>query len=122
MSFTSTLEKIVTGSGGFGAALMGSDGIPIDQVSAPGEAGARGDQVAAAGVEFGRLLEEIRKAADAVGGGALAEVAIQLSRSTVLIRAVDDEIFLVLLLPADGNLGKARYLVRRHLLEIREQL
>ena len=45
-----------------------------------------------------------------------------MSRFWVLLRAVDDETFLVLVLAPDGNLGKARFLMRRHLLELRDQL
>jgi len=34
---------------------------------------------------------------------------------------VDDEVLLVLALAPDGNLGKARYLIRRHLNALREE-
>jgi hypothetical protein len=34
---------------------------------------------------------------------------------------VDDDYFIVLALLPDGNLGKARYLIRRHLPAIREE-
>ena len=37
-------------------------------------------------------------------------------------RPVDEETFLVVALAPDGNLGKARYLIRRNLLALRQQL
>ena len=69
MSFESILEQIVEGcGGGTGIALMGSDGIPI--VSLPGsdaEANPLADEMA--GVELSRVLGEVRKTSDALGGG-----------------------------------------------------
>jgi predicted regulator of Ras-like GTPase activity (Roadblock/LC7/MglB family) len=124
MSFKSILQTIVDGcGGGLGAALMGNDGIPIEQVTrGQGTQAMPGDDVSAAGVEFGRILEEIRKASDALGGGALAETIVSLAHFTLILRHIDDDTFLVLALAPDGNLGKARYLIRRHLLELREEL
>jgi predicted regulator of Ras-like GTPase activity (Roadblock/LC7/MglB family) len=124
MSFASILRSIVDEcGGGLGAALMGNDGIPIDQVMASAPAASPlGDDVGAAGVEFGRILDEIRKASDALGGGTLAETVVSLARFTLVLRHVDDDTFLVLALAPDGNLGKARYLIRRHLIALRDEL
>ena len=82
MNFAAMLREIVDGcGGGIGAALMGNDGIAIEQVTAthPPES-PLSDDIATAGTEFGRILEEIRKAADAVAGGAVLETTIVLSR------------------------------------------
>jgi predicted regulator of Ras-like GTPase activity (Roadblock/LC7/MglB family) len=124
MSFSTTLRKIVDGcTGVVGAALMGTDGIAIEQVAARRPAGeVAGEDIATAGTEFGRILEEIRKASDAIGGGAVRETAIHLARVTLVFHAVDDEIFVVVALAPDGNLGKARYLIRQHLLALRQEL
>ena len=124
MSFAAMLREIVEEcGGGIGAALMGSDGIPIEQVTASHAAAhPLAEDVATAGTEFGRILEEIRKASDAVAGGAVVETTILLSRVTLVFRTVDEETFLVVALAPDGNLGKARYLIRRHLLSLRQEL
>ncbi len=102
---------------------MGNDGIPIAQVT-PSQPGQRFDaeDMGAAGVEFGRILEEIRKVSDALGGGALGETVVSLARFTLVLRVVDEDTFLVLALGPDGNLGKARYLVRKQLLALREEM
>jgi predicted regulator of Ras-like GTPase activity (Roadblock/LC7/MglB family) len=124
MIFQPMLREIVDGvSGGIGVALMGSDGIAIDQVLGRSEASrVLEEEFSAAGVEFGRILDEIRKASDALGGGALRETVVALARFTLILHAVDDETFLVMALLPDGNLGKARYLLRRHLPAIRDAL
>jgi predicted regulator of Ras-like GTPase activity (Roadblock/LC7/MglB family) len=123
MSFKTILQTLVDGcGGGVGAALMGSDGIPIDQALARSEAARTlEEEFSAAGVEFGRILDEIRKASDALGGGALREAVVTLAGFSLVLHTVDDDYFIVLALLPDGNLGKARYLIRRHLPAIREE-
>lgn len=124
MSFEALLAEIVRScGGGIGAALMGGDGIPIAEVrisTAP--EGPLAEDIGTAGVEFGRILDEIRKASDALAGGTVLETLVVLSRFSLLFRAIDDDTFLVLVLAPDGNVGKARYLIRRHLAALRQQL
>lgn len=124
MSFVALLKEIVDScGGGIGAALMGNDGIPIEQVGASAApASPLSDDIATAGTEFGRILGEIRKASDAVAGGAVQEATIALARVVLVFRNVDDDTFLVLALAPDGNLGKARYLIRRQLPALRQLL
>jgi predicted regulator of Ras-like GTPase activity (Roadblock/LC7/MglB family) len=119
MSFDEILRGIASQCPGcIGVALMGSDGIPIAEVGGAGE----GEDVTLLGVEFGRVLEEARKVAANVGGGELEELVISMGRSQVVMRAVDPDTLFVLALDPSGNLGKARYLLRRHTLDVREQL
>jgi predicted regulator of Ras-like GTPase activity (Roadblock/LC7/MglB family) len=124
MSFSEILSKIADEcGGGIGIALMGADGIAIEQCTAREPAVALdADDVGAAGVEFGRILDEIRKASDSLGGGALGETVVRLARFTLIFQIVDDENYLVLAIAPDGNLGKARYLIRSQLHALRELL
>ena len=124
MNFSALLREIVDGcGGGIGAALMGNDGIAIAQVTATDPPDSPlADEIAPAGTEFGRILEEIRKAADAVAGGAVLEATIVLSRVVLVFRSVDEDTFVALALSPDGNLGKARYLIRRQLSDLRQAL
>jgi predicted regulator of Ras-like GTPase activity (Roadblock/LC7/MglB family) len=123
MSFAAMLGEIVDGvSGAMGAALMGNDGVPIEEVVSPQALeGGFGEEIANAGVEFGRILDEIRKASDAMSAGAVHETVIMLARFTLIFRSIDAETFLVVILSPDGNLGKARYLIRRQLHAIRQE-
>jgi predicted regulator of Ras-like GTPase activity (Roadblock/LC7/MglB family) len=122
MSFEHILREIVSGCDALGAALMGSDGIPIAQEVARGGGEDASDALGVLGVEFGRLLDETRKAADSVDGGSVDELTTRMGRYAVVARSVDDETFLVVALAPEGNLGKARFLARRHLPALREQL
>jgi predicted regulator of Ras-like GTPase activity (Roadblock/LC7/MglB family) len=106
--------------GGIAIALMQSDGISIEEVTLDAETLPDGIETAAA--EFGRILDEIRKASDAIGGGASLETVVSLARMTLVFRTVDEDLFLVLAVRPDGNLGKARYLMRKQLLALRQLL
>ena len=125
MSFESTLQDLVReGIGILGAALMESDGIPIEQVwveASDLEDPLDGD-LTAAGAEFGRILSEVAKASDSIGGGGVSEIVIGLARVTLIFSCVEDEIVLVVAVAPTGNLGKARYLIRRSLMAIRQEL
>ena len=124
MMFTAILRGIVEQcGGGIGAALMGTDGIPIDQfVSGEVPDGPLSEDIGTAGVEFNRILDEIRKAADGLAGGAMSETVVVLTRFSLAFRPVDEESYLVVVVAPDGNLGKARYLMRNSLSAIRDEL
>lgn len=126
MSFETVLQTIVDEcGGGLAAALMGLDGIAVAQVTARtgrDRDDPLGGDAVAAGIEFGRILGETAKAADALGAGGLVESVVSLARVQLVFHTVDEELFLVVALRPDGNLGKARYLIRRHLPVIRAAL
>lgn len=125
MIFERILQTIVDEcGGGFSAALMGLDGIAITQVGA--SQGIASDDplsgdVTLAGIEFGRILSDMTKASDALGTGQMRETMIALDRVILLFQAVEDDIVVVLALHPDGNLGKARYLIRRSLVDLRAE-
>jgi predicted regulator of Ras-like GTPase activity (Roadblock/LC7/MglB family) len=121
MSFAPLLRDIVENcGGGIAVALMQSDGIPIEEVTLDSETLTDGIETAAA--EFGRILDEIRKASDAIAGGPSIETVVSLARMSLVFRSVDEDTFLVLAVRPDGNLGKARYLMRKQLLALRQML
>ncbi len=126
MSFEKILQAIVDEcGGGRGAALMGLDGIAIAEARASAGVDADdplGGDVSSAGIEFGRILGDMTKASDSLGTGSVRESVLLLARATLIFHIVDEDLFLVLALHPDGNLGKARYLIRRNLAGIRAEL
>ena len=126
MSFESILQSIVDEcGGGYGIALMGLDGIAIAQ-ALPAGGPVEGDplegDVTLAGVEFGRILADMVKASDSIGTGQVRETVIGLDRVNLVVQNVDDDLVVVLALSPEGNLGKARYLIRRNLVDLRSEL
>jgi len=124
VSFKEILQEIVEGcGGGMGAALMGTDGMPIEQVGSDRESEVPLlEDISVAGVEFQRVLEEIHKASDGIEAGSMEETVLIFARISLVFRPVDEETFLVVAVAPDGNLGKARYLIRKNLYAIRQEL
>jgi predicted regulator of Ras-like GTPase activity (Roadblock/LC7/MglB family) len=123
MAFAPLLREIVERCrGGLAAALLGYDGMPIEEVVAAGAPEGLSDDLATAGVEFGRILADIRKASDALAGGALLDVTVRLSRMSFVFCGVDDDTFVAVAVAPDGNTGQARYLIRRQMPALRAEL
>lgn len=126
MSFASILQTIVDEcGGGLSAALMGLDGVPIEQVRASSETSGNdplhGD-VTNAGIEFGRIIGDMTKASDSLGTGPLQEAVVSLEVVRLIFHSVDEDLMIVLAIAPDGNLGKARYLIRRSLVALKDEL
>lgn len=108
--FNEILQRIVEETGGgIGAVLMGYDGIAIDQYFAPDEE----LDLQMVVVEYSNVLKEIRKTADILSLGDMEEIAIRTDRFIIVIRVLDDEYFVALVIHHDGNFGKGRYLMTR---------
>ena len=110
MSFKECLREIVENvSGGVGAVIMGYDGIAIDEYLP--ETGPFDLQLMA--VEYANLLKEIKRTVDVLKTGDMEEVSVTTASARVLFRVINDEFFLALVITADGNYGKGRFLLRR---------
>ena len=122
MMFREVLASIVDPTpGALAAAVMGSDGIPIDAYRK------RDDplDLDTVAIEFQRVLEQATKVATALygpGGGELEELVLRTAAHQLLFRQIDDEYFVVIALAPDGMLGKARYLLRSTLHKLRQEL
>lgn len=119
MAFREILEEMVlTVGGGVGAVIMGYDGISIDEyISAD-----TGFDIQLLSVEYSNVVKEIRTAVEVLKTGVLEEVAISTEMTRVLVRAVTEEYFLLLLLTHDGNWGKGRYYLKKFAPTLRDAL
>lgn len=108
--FNEILQRIVEQTGGgIGAVLMGYDGIAVDQVFAPDEE----IDLQMIVVEYANVLKEIRKTAETLSLGEMEEVSIRTERFIIVIRMLNEEYFVALVINRDGNFGKGRYLMTR---------
>ena len=67
-------------------------------------------------------FKTIFESSNTLNAGRLEEAVVSLERVSLIFRTVGDEMMLVLALRPDGNLGKARYLMRRNLVALRDEL
>ena len=109
MSIRDTLTGIVENvEGALAAIIMAYDGIAIDEITVPQ---AEFD-LQLLTVEYATVLKEIKRSVEVLRVGEMEEVAITTGQLLVLMRVLNEELFMVLILSRDGNLGKGRYLLR----------
>ena len=107
--FKEQLQAIVDGSdGGIASLLMDSSGIALESYSKD-DAPFDFNMV---GIEFSVVVNSIKRATEMLEAGVAREVAVNTERMTTIIRMLSSEYFLALTIKPEGNLGKARYLMR----------
>jgi predicted regulator of Ras-like GTPase activity (Roadblock/LC7/MglB family) len=107
--FTDYLKKVVDNTEGAVAGLiMGLDGIAVDKYVREQDA----VDIDTIGMEFSFILTQVKKAAETLQVGAVHELSIKAEQLTIVIRMVTEEYFLAAALRAEGNFGKARFLMR----------
>jgi predicted regulator of Ras-like GTPase activity (Roadblock/LC7/MglB family) len=117
--FKATLEAVVERTeGSLGALIMGVDGIAVERLLK--EAGQEANlDVAAA--EFTSLVRSAQKAGKDTGLGSLRELMISLDGAVLLMRLLGRDYFVVLAISPEGNLGRARYELRKAELQLKKE-
>ncbi|HAK60732.1 MAG TPA: GTPase [Nitrospiraceae bacterium] len=108
MPFSEILKDLVNGTeGALGAIVVGTDGIPVDEFTVSSEM-----DLQSMTVEYASLLKEIEKGSRAAQLGSTKEVSVIADRAMIMLRRLNEDYFLVLVIKADGNFGKGRFLLR----------
>lgn len=109
--FKQMLETIVERTeGSLGALIMGIDGIAVERTLKQSGQEANLDVAAA---EFTSLVRNAQRAGKDTGLGNLHELVISLDDAVVLMRLLGPEYFVVLAISPEGNLGRARFELRK---------
>lgn len=118
MSFLEILKEMVDGvEGGVAATVMGMDGISVQQY-----AGAREYDVETVGVEYGKVIDEIKNASALLNLGEVEEVMVATAGKDVLLRMLTPEYYIAFVISHEANAGKARYLLRKAAVRARKEL
>ncbi len=119
MGFLEILKQAVDNvKGGIAGTIMAKDGIAI-QNYVKDKAAYDMDSV---GVEYGRILEATKNASSMLKLGEVEELSIAAEGSTVIIRLIDKDYFIAIVLGPEGNFGKARYYLKRAAAGVRKEL
>jgi predicted regulator of Ras-like GTPase activity (Roadblock/LC7/MglB family) len=109
--FKEILDKIIERTeGSLGALIMGIDGIAVERSLKQAGQEANLDVAAA---EFTSLVRSAQKAGNDTGLGNLHELVIALDDAVLLVRLLGREYFVVLAISPEGNLGRARFELRK---------
>jgi predicted regulator of Ras-like GTPase activity (Roadblock/LC7/MglB family) len=107
--FNQQLKQVVDNvDGGIGALLMGLDGIPVESY-------VRDDHkidITTLGMEFSFILGQVKKAAEILRLGGINELTIKAESLVLVVRMINADYFLAVVLGADGNFGKCRFMMR----------
>ncbi len=119
MSYKESLKTITESvGGGLAAIIMGYDGIPIEEYLVDSTQ----FDLQLLTVEYANLLRDIRHTVELLENGVMEEVSIATDRLRVLVRVINAQFFLVLVITGDGNYGKGRYLLSREALKLKDDL
>src|SRR6266508_1266818 len=114
--FKEVLETIIEHTeGSLGALIMGIDGIAVERLLKDAGQEANLDVAAA---EFTSLVRSAQKAGKDTGLGKLRELMISLEGAVVIMRLLGRDYFVVLAISPEGNLGRARFELRKAELQI----
>jgi len=117
--FKEALENIMERSeGSLGALIMGIDGIAVERLLKDAGEEANLDVAAA---EFTSLVRSAQKAGKDTGLGELRELMISLESAIVIMRLLGRDYFVVLALSPEGNLGRARFELRKAELQLKKE-
>lgn len=109
--FKETLNDIHDKTEGcLGVAIMGTDGIAVEQIWRGDGADANLDIAVA---EFTALLRSAQRTSDDMGFQRLREISVLCETANFVMRLINKDYFLVLAIEPEGNLGRGRYELRR---------
>jgi len=103
------VEKLVNEvAGGIAATIMGKDGIALSIFKAEKVT----IDVEVLGIEYANLLSEVSRASATIGSGDVQEITLLTDQYCTLLKSLNPEYFMALILAPAGNVGKGRFLMR----------
>jgi predicted regulator of Ras-like GTPase activity (Roadblock/LC7/MglB family) len=107
--FKEQLQKVVDAVGdGYGAVIMGLDGIAVESYSRD----QGGFDINIIVMEFSYILTQVKKAAETLKVGGMEELVLKAEQLILVVRMLNNDYFLAVALHPSGNLGKCRFLMR----------
>jgi predicted regulator of Ras-like GTPase activity (Roadblock/LC7/MglB family) len=110
----SLLNKV---EGTLGAIVMGMDGISIEKRHSDS-----GTNIEALAAEYTPLLKASSATTQEMTLGSLDELIVSAGTRIIAVRMITPEYFLLVLLSNDGNIGRARFELRKAKYALRKEL
>ncbi|UCE78052.1 MAG: roadblock/LC7 domain-containing protein [Nitrospiraceae bacterium] len=108
MSFTEVLKETVDRvDGAVSSMIIASDGIPVQEYISEQLIDLTG-----LGAEASAMIRDISNAAENLGLGNAREFSIISERCGIIMRKINDEYYLALVIKPDGNYGKGRFILK----------
>jgi predicted regulator of Ras-like GTPase activity (Roadblock/LC7/MglB family) len=108
MSFSATLKEIVSRvDGAVSAMIVGSDGMPVEEYAS--EKLINLEDLSA---EASAMIKDIGNAAETLGIGEAKEFSIISDKCGIIMRKINPEYYLALIIKPEGNYGKGRFVLK----------
>lgn len=115
MSFAETLKEAVERvDGAVSAMIIGIDGIPVEEYAVKKMINL--DDLSA---ESSQMMRDIKSAATDLGLGEAKEFSIISDLCGIIMRKINEDYYMALIIKPDGNYGKGRYVLRSIIPRIR---
>ena len=109
MVFTERLQKVLqTVEGARAVAVIGRDGIAVERLALSDE-----PNLDLATAQFTDIAKRLQIANEELQAGGLKEMIQKTERYLVVLTTITPEYFLMMILDADGSLGRARFELRK---------
>ena len=108
MSFSDVLRETVEKvDGAVSAMIIACDGIPVDEYVSE-----KLIDLTGLGAEASAMIRDIGYAAENLGLGQAMEFSIISDTCGIIMRKINDDYYLALIIKPDGNYGKGRYVLK----------
>jgi predicted regulator of Ras-like GTPase activity (Roadblock/LC7/MglB family) len=108
MSFSEVLKSIVDKvDGAVSSMIIASDGIPVEEYVSE-----RLIDLTGLGAEASAMIRDIGYAAENLGLGQAREFSIVSDMCGIIMRKINDEYYLALIIRPEGNYGKGRFVLK----------
>lgn len=108
MSFSETLKEAVTKvDGAVSAMIIGADGMPVEEYAVT-----KIISLDDLGAEASQMIKDINIAARNLGLGEAKEFSIISDLCGIIMRKINSEYYLALVIQPDGNYGKGRFVLK----------
>ena len=120
--FREHIQKLIDRlDGGIAGVLMGFEGITVESYAKAGYGDAL-PEIQTLAIEFAHVIAQMRRTVHSLDAGALQEVTIRTDTMTLVMAVITEEYFLACAMLPNGNVGKARYLVKVTVPQLRAEL
>jgi predicted regulator of Ras-like GTPase activity (Roadblock/LC7/MglB family) len=117
MNFTETLKAMVERvDGAVSAMIIGTDGIPVEEYAVE-----KIIDLNALGAETSQMMKDIKFAAENLGLGEAKEFAIVSDLCGIIMRKINEDYFLAMVIKPEGNYGKGRYVLRSTITQLERE-
>jgi predicted regulator of Ras-like GTPase activity (Roadblock/LC7/MglB family) len=108
MSFSEVLKETVAKvDGAVSAIIIGTDGIPVQEYMEE-----KLVDLAGLSAEASAMMKDINLAAENLGLGEAKEFSIISDRCGIIMRKINPDYYLALIIKPDGNYGKGRFILK----------